>query len=66
MSLPISPIVTQDRVRALAESALPTAPVVPYEPRRHPVRGSLALGLRAIADALEPEAGAHRLTSPIG
>ena len=36
MSLPIPPIVTQDRVRALAESALPTAPVVPYEPRRHP------------------------------
>jgi hypothetical protein len=54
MSIPLAPIVTQDRVRALAESALPSAPVVPTPPRRHPVRTNLARGLRVIADALEP------------
>jgi len=54
MSMPLAPIVVQDRVRALAESALPHAPVVPHELRHHPVRLSMAHGLRAIADALEP------------
>jgi hypothetical protein len=54
MSIPLAPIVTQDRVRALAESALPSAPVVAEPPRLHPVRTALAHGLRVIADALEP------------
>jgi hypothetical protein len=54
MSIPLAPIVTQDRVRALAESALPSAPVVTEPPRRHPVRTALAHSLRVIADTVEP------------
>ena len=54
MSMPLAPIVTQDRVRALAESALPSAPVVQEPLRRHTVRTTLAHRLRVIADTLEP------------
>jgi len=54
MSIPLSPIITQDRVRALAESALPSAPVITTPPQRHPVRTTLAQGLRVMADAVEP------------
>jgi hypothetical protein len=59
MTMPIAPIVTQDRVRALAESALPGAPIVPDPPHRHPMyaaRSSLARGLNAAAAVIAPKA----------
>lgn len=61
MSIPLAPIVTQDRVRALAESALPFSPVITEPPHQHRVRAALAHGLRLTADAIEP--GGRRLAA---
>jgi hypothetical protein len=57
MTMPIPPIVTQDRVRALAQSALPQAPVVAEPVRRRPVhaaRAALARRLNTLADLVAP------------
>jgi hypothetical protein len=57
MNMPIAPIITQDRVQALAWSALPDAPVVDDAPRRRPVhaaRSLLARSLHAAAGAVAP------------
>ena len=61
MSMPIAPIVTWDRVRALAESALPGAPIIADAPRSAgAARVSLARALRAAADAVAPETASGR------
>lgn len=58
MTMPIAPIVTRDRVQALAESALPNAPIVLDPPRPHRLntaRSSVARGLHGLATAIAPK-----------
>lgn len=52
-----TPITTGTPHDDLGRSALPDAPVVPDQPRRHPLRATrlaLATGLHAAARAVEP------------
>lgn len=59
MTMPVPPIIVQQRVQELAESALPNAPIVIVATRRRPVyaaRSSLARTLRRAASAIAPEA----------
>lgn len=48
MSLPLSPMVTRNAVQALAESALPGAPLIAESRRRRSIRTAFARGRRAV------------------
>jgi len=52
MTMPISPMVTRNAVQALAESALPHAPVLAESQRSRPSRIAVVRGLHAAAAAL--------------